>query len=118
MVQSSVLSAKPVAAPTGAILTGVFLTRFVAVVLSAKETMLNAMAIIQPINKFKWNSAVGGVTGHKEIVMSMSYECWAYKNGKADKMVKVTANNRNEAEMKAWEKFDNLGIRPERVTCK
>jgi hypothetical protein len=48
----------------------------------------------------------------------MSYECWAYKDGKPYKMVYVSANNKAEAEQLAWEKFRNLGISPERVTCK
>lgn len=48
----------------------------------------------------------------------MSYECWAYKNEKPHKMVKVLANNRSEAEVLAWQKFRDLGITPERVNCK
>jgi len=50
--------------------------------------------------------------------MSMTYECWAYKNGKPYKMVKVSASNRDEAEIFAWGKFINLGIEPESVKCK
>ncbi len=50
--------------------------------------------------------------------MSMSYECWAYKNGKPYKMVHVSANNKSEAEALAWEKFRSLGIEPESVNCK
>lgn len=50
--------------------------------------------------------------------MGMSYECWAYKNGKPDKMVKVVANNKDEAERLAWQTFDKLGIKPDYVTCK
>lgn len=50
--------------------------------------------------------------------MSMSYECWAYKDGKPWKMVKVTASSKSEAESIAWGKFSNLGIDPEYVTCK
>lgn len=48
----------------------------------------------------------------------MSYECWAYINGKPEKMVNVTANNKEEAETKAWEKFNNLGINPDYINCK
>lgn len=50
--------------------------------------------------------------------MNMSYECWAYKNGKPDKMVHVTAENKSEAEMLAWVKFRELGIQPDSVKCK
>ena len=55
---------------------------------------------------------------YKGEMMSMSYECWAYKNGKPWKMIYVNANNRSEAEALAWQKFRSLGIEPERVTCK
>jgi len=48
----------------------------------------------------------------------MSYECWAYKNGKPDKMVHVTAQNKSEAEAIAWDKFKSLGVKPESVSCK
>ena len=48
----------------------------------------------------------------------MKYECWAYKNGKPDKMVYVVADNKGEAETLAWEKFRKLGIEPESVNCK
>lgn len=50
--------------------------------------------------------------------MSMSYECWAYKDGKPFKMVYVTASSKSEAESLAWQKFRNLGIEPESVNCK
>jgi len=50
--------------------------------------------------------------------MSMSYECWAYKNGKPYKMVYVSASSRGEAEIFSWGKFIKLGIEPESVKCK
>ena len=50
--------------------------------------------------------------------MSMSYECWAYKNGKPYKMIYVSANSKGEAEIFAWGKFINLGIEPDSVKCK
>ncbi len=50
--------------------------------------------------------------------MAMSYECWAYKNGKPYKMIRVSANSKSEAEMLAWEKFRSMGIEPESVNCK
>lgn len=50
--------------------------------------------------------------------MAMSYECWAYKDGKPWKMTHVTASSRSEAEALAWDKFQNMGISPERVTAK
>lgn len=50
--------------------------------------------------------------------MSMSYECWAYKDGKPWKMTKITANSRGEAEQLAWQKFRDMGISPESVNCK
>lgn len=50
--------------------------------------------------------------------MAMSYECWAYKNGKPDKMTHVSANSKEEAISLAWEKFRELGINPEKVTAK
>lgn len=48
----------------------------------------------------------------------MKYECWAYKDGKAHKMVNVTANDKSEAEMLAWEKFRSIGVEPDYVKCK
>ena len=48
----------------------------------------------------------------------MSYECWSYKNGKPDKMIHVTASNKEEAEALAWEKFRSLGIEPDYINCK
>jgi len=30
--------------------------------------------------------------------MSMKYECWAYVNGKPDKMINVTADSKSQAE--------------------
>lgn len=48
----------------------------------------------------------------------MKYECWAYKNCKPYKMVYVTATNKSEAEMLAWNKFRDLGTEPESVNCK
>jgi len=50
--------------------------------------------------------------------MARSYECWAYKNGKPDKMIKVDANNKDEALSKAWEKFRNIGVNPDSVNVK
>ena len=50
--------------------------------------------------------------------MSSSYECWAYKNGKPDKMVKVTADDKEEATMLAWEKFRKIGVNPDSVNVK
>lgn len=47
----------------------------------------------------------------------MSYECWAYKNGKPYKVVYVVANNKAEAEVFAWEKFRSMGIEPEYINC-
>ena len=49
---------------------------------------------------------------------SMSYECWAYKNGSPWKMVHVSANNKSQAIDLAWDKFKNLGISPQKVNCK
>ncbi|WP_019672270.1 hypothetical protein [Psychrobacter lutiphocae] len=50
---------------------------------------------------------------------SMSYECWTYKNGSPDKMTKVSANNKSEAESKAKDKFQNdLNISFDFVKCK
>ena len=49
----------------------------------------------------------------------MKYECWAYKNGKPDKMTFVYADSKAEAENLAWDKFKNeLGINPESVNVK
>ncbi|MDP8170103.1 hypothetical protein QJU96_02215 [Pasteurella skyensis] len=50
--------------------------------------------------------------------MSMSYECWAYKNGSPYKMVHVVASSKSEAEQLAWAKFRSMGIEPEFVNCK
>ena len=50
---------------------------------------------------------------------SMSYECWAYKNGSPWKMVHVSANNKSDAISKAWDKFKNIiKITPQSVNCK
>lgn len=50
--------------------------------------------------------------------MAMLYECWAYKNGKPSKMVQVTASSKSEAEQLAWQKFRDIGINPDSVSCK
>lgn len=50
--------------------------------------------------------------------MSRLYECWAYKNGRADKMVKVNADSKEKATMKAWDKFRNIGVNPDSVNVK
>jgi len=50
--------------------------------------------------------------------MARTYECWSYKNGKPDKMVKVSANDKNEAIMLAWEKFRKIGVNPDSVNVK
>ena len=49
---------------------------------------------------------------------SMSYECWTHPGGHPDKMVHVTANSKSEAESLAVDKFKDLGIKPESVSCK
>lgn len=50
---------------------------------------------------------------------SISYECWAYKNGSPWKMVHVDANSKSDAQSKAADKFKNIiGITPESVKCK
>jgi len=49
---------------------------------------------------------------------SMSYECWAYKNGSPWKMTHVSANNKSQAIDLAWNKFKDLGINPQSVNCK
>jgi len=51
-------------------------------------------------------------------VASMSYECWAYKNGSPWKMVHVSANNKSQAIDLAWDKFKSLDINPQKVNCK
>jgi len=45
----------------------------------------------------------------------MTYECWAYKNGKPDKMVKVSADNKDQAIAKAWDKFKKIGVNPDSI---
>ncbi len=50
--------------------------------------------------------------------MSMSYECWAYVNGKPHKMVHVTANSKSEAEQLAAQKFQYLGVNYDYINCK
>lgn len=50
---------------------------------------------------------------------SMSYECWTYKNGSPDKMTKVSADSKSEAEKKAGDKFRNeLNVSFDYVKCK
>ena len=51
-------------------------------------------------------------------VGNLSWDCWAYKNGKPDKNIKVVAGDRSEAEALAWQKFERLGVRPEKITVK
>jgi hypothetical protein len=49
----------------------------------------------------------------------MNYECWSYSNdGKLDKMIHVMADSKNEAEQKAWVKFEELWKKPAGVKCK
>jgi len=48
----------------------------------------------------------------------MSYECWTYLNGHPDKMTHVSANNKQEAERIAPDKFRDLGAKFEYIKCK
>jgi len=48
---------------------------------------------------------------------SMKYECWAYRDGKPDKMVHVTADSKSEAQNKAEAKFRDLDIKFDYVKC-
>lgn len=48
----------------------------------------------------------------------LKYQCYSYKNGKPDKMVHVTADNKEQAVQLACEKFKKLGIKYESVQCK
>jgi hypothetical protein len=50
--------------------------------------------------------------------MNMKYECWAYVNGKPDKMTYVSAPSNAEAQILAMEKFDKLGVKYDYVKCK
>lgn len=50
--------------------------------------------------------------------MSMKYECWAYVNGKPEKMVFCTTNSKSDAEAEARQKFDSMGVRYDYVKCK
>jgi hypothetical protein len=56
--------------------------------------------------------------GANEAQAKMSYECWTHPNGKADKMVHVSADNNAEAVSLAIEKFRSIGVSPVGVTCK
>lgn len=50
---------------------------------------------------------------------AMTYECWSYKGGQLDKSFDVEANNKSEAESKAWDKFYKLWeYRPDAIKCK
>ena len=50
--------------------------------------------------------------------MARLYECWAYKEGKPYKMIRVSSGNKSDAEALAWEKFRGLGIEPQLINCK
>lgn len=64
---------------------------------------------ISTIAIFAFNSAA---------MASMSYECWTHPGGHPDKMVHVSANSKSEAESLAIDKFINIGVKPEAVSCK
>lgn len=48
----------------------------------------------------------------------MKYECWTYLGGKPDKMVKVVADNKNDAVTLATAKFRDLGRKFDYIQCK
>ena len=50
--------------------------------------------------------------------MNMKYECWAYVNGKPDKMTYVSAPSNAEAQVLAMAKFDQMGVKYDYVKCK
>lgn len=51
-------------------------------------------------------------------VAGMSYECWTYVNGSPDKMIKVVAENKADAEAQAPARFRDLGVRWDYIQCK
>lgn len=62
--------------------------------------------------------AAGLLSDVRPAAASMSYECWAYKDGHPYKMVHVLADNNAEAVSKAIDKFSNLGASGLPVKCK
>ncbi len=50
--------------------------------------------------------------------MNMKWECWAYVNGKPDKMTYVSAPSSEAARIMAEEKFRNIGVKFDWVKVK
>ena len=48
----------------------------------------------------------------------LKYECGRYVNGEYQGFITVTADNKQEAERKAYEKYKQLGLRVDYVNCK
>lgn len=49
---------------------------------------------------------------------SLKYECSRYVNGEYQGFITVTADNRQEAERKAYEKYRKLRLRVDYVKCR
>ena len=50
--------------------------------------------------------------------MKLKYECSRYVNGEYQGFITVTADNRQEAERKAYEKYRKLRLRADYVKCR
>lgn len=50
--------------------------------------------------------------------MKLKYECSRYVNGEYQGFITVTADNRQEAERKAYEKYRKLRLRVDYVKCR
>jgi hypothetical protein len=65
------------------------------------------------------SAGVAFLPGHSnEAWAAMYYECWNHPNGKPDKMLKVSADNKADAVALAIERFRANGWSTAGVTCK
>lgn len=59
---------------------------------------------------------LAGLSGAAQA--GLSYECSRYVNGEYKGFIKVIADNKQEAERKAYEKYKKLRLRVDYVKCK
>ena len=58
------------------------------------------------------------LAGLSGAAQALEYECSRYVNGEYQGFIKVSANNKQEAERKAYEKYRQLRLKVDYVNCK
>ena len=62
-------------------------------------------------------AGLSGLSGAAQA-LALSYECSRYANGEYQGFIKVSADNKQEAERKAYEKYKKLRLKVDYVKCK